>query len=75
MKFRAREADWLFQALSSEAHDAPVFLDLPEPNQAAVQLATRYGLSPVFETARMYRGATPDLPLSRTYGISTFELG
>lgn len=71
----AREADWLFQALSSEANDAPVFLDLPEPNQAAVQLATRHGLSPVFETARMYRGATPDLPLSRTYGISTFELG
>ena len=54
---------------------AQVFLDLPEPNQAAVQLAARFGLSPVFETARMYRGVQPDLPLTRTYGISTFELG
>jgi GNAT superfamily N-acetyltransferase len=70
-----READLLFRALASEANGDAVFLDLPEPNQAAVRLAARYGLSPVFETARMYRGPGPDLPLSRTYGISTFELG
>lgn len=70
-----RGADLLFRALASEAKGEAVFLDLPEPNEAAVRLATRYGLSPVFETARMYRGTTPDLPLSRTYGISTFELG
>src|SRR5690349_17929384 len=71
----AREADLLFQALAAHAKGSVVVLDLAEPNQAAVQLATRYGLSPVFETARMYRGPRPDLPLSRTYGISTFELG
>jgi GNAT superfamily N-acetyltransferase len=70
-----READLLFQALAVKAKGALVFLDLPEPNQAAVQLAARYSLSPVFETARMYRGVRPDLPLTRTYGISTFELG
>jgi hypothetical protein len=68
-------ADLLFQALAAHAEGTVVFLDLPEPNQAAIQLATRYGLSPVFETARMYRGPRPELPLSRTYGISTFELG
>ena len=70
-----READLLFQALAAQPEKASVFLDLPEPNQAAVQLAARFGLSPVFETARMYRGVRPDLPLTRTYGISTFELG
>ncbi len=70
-----READLLLQALAVHAKGAVVFLDLPEPNQAAIQLATRYGLSPMFETARMYRGPKPDLPLSQTYGISTFELG
>lgn len=70
-----READLLFQALASQAKGASVFLDLPEPNRAALQLAAKYGLSPVFETARMYRGERPDLPLSQTYGISTFELG
>lgn len=70
-----READLLFQALAAQAKGASVFLDLPEPNQAAVQLAARYSLSPVFETARMYRGVRPELPLKQTYGITTFELG
>ncbi len=70
-----READLLFQALAAQARGASVFLDLPESNQAAVQLAARYRLKPVFETARMCRGVRPDLPLAQTYGISTFELG
>jgi hypothetical protein len=61
--------------LAACAGGSPVFLDLPEPNRAAVELATRYGLSPVFETARMYRGEDPGLPLAKTYGITTFELG
>jgi hypothetical protein len=29
----------------------------------------------VFETARMYTGGDPGLPLERIYGITTFELG
>jgi hypothetical protein len=69
-----READFLFQALVAKAR-APIFLDLPEPNEAARRLSARYGLAPVFETARMYRGFVPELPLARTYGITTFELG
>lgn len=68
-------ADLLFQGLAAHAAGAPVFLDLPEPNQAAIRLAAHHDLRPVFETARMYRGSRPELPLSRTYGISTFELG
>ena len=52
-----------------------VFLDVPEPNRDAVALAKARGLAPVFETARMYRGVAPALPLSRIYGITTFELG
>src|SRR5829696_5542579 len=68
-------ADLLFRDLAREATGQPVFLDCPEPNRAAIDLATRYGLLPVFQTARMYRGPAPDLLLSRTYGITTFELG
>jgi Acetyltransferase (GNAT) domain/Acetyltransferase (GNAT) family len=68
-------ADLLFRALVAAADNAPVFLDCPEPNRSAMALAARYGLSPVFETARMYRGPAPDLPLSRIYGMTTFELG
>ncbi len=74
--FAEREdvADLLFQALAAEAPEE-VFLDLPEPNHAAIALADRHALQPVFETARMYRGPAPQLPLERIYGITTFELG
>lgn len=69
----------LYAALSTAAHEAapdePVFLDVPEANPAARTLAEEAGLSPVFETARMYRGEAPDLPLGRIYGITSFELG
>ena len=68
-------ADSLFRSLAAEAVEQPVFLDVPEPNPAARALAARHGLSPVFETARMYRGPDPELPLSRIFGITTFELG
>ncbi|HZO47541.1 MAG TPA: GNAT family N-acetyltransferase [Xanthobacteraceae bacterium] len=68
-------ADLLFRALTANAKGEEVFLDCPEPNASATGLAARYGLSPVFETARMYRGPAPALPLARIYGISTFELG
>ncbi len=52
-----------------------MIVDVPEPNESAVRLATRYGLSPVLETARMYRGEVAALPLDRTYGITTFGRG
>ena len=68
-------ADLLFRALSSARAGQAVHLDLPEPNTAAQRLAKRHGLTPVFETARMYRGGAPRLPLERIYGITTFELG
>lgn len=54
---------------------APVFWDVPEPNAAAVGLARDLGLTPVFETARMYRGPAPQLDLDVLYGVTSFELG
>ncbi|MEW6123697.1 MAG: GNAT family N-acetyltransferase [Pseudomonadota bacterium] len=69
----------LYAGLSTAAHaaapDAPVFLDVPEPNAAARTLAEEAGLAPAFETARMYRGPAPDLPIGQIYGITSFELG
>lgn len=57
------------------AHRGEVFLDVPEPNGAAVALAASCGLAPVFETARMYSGPIRAVALDRVYGVTTFELG
>ena len=53
----------------------PFFLDTPGTNQAAVELAVSLGLKPMFETARMYRGAAPEIDTAKVFGITTFELG
>jgi len=53
----------------------PFFLDSPEANARAVELAEDLGMTPVFETARMYRGEAPQMPLERLFGVTTFELG
>jgi GNAT superfamily N-acetyltransferase len=68
-------AETLFQALAGTVPGSSITLDCPEPNRAACALAGRHGLQPVFETARMYRGPDPVLPLDRIFGITTFELG
>jgi predicted N-acetyltransferase YhbS len=52
-----------------------ILLDVPEPNTAGIALATQRDLAPVFETARMYRGGQPQLPLDRIFGVTSFELG
>src|SRR5262249_18096883 len=49
-------ADLLFRALKAQQPGQSVFLDVPEVNKEAVALAQRYGMTPVFETARMYTG-------------------
>ncbi|MBW6398960.1 GNAT family N-acetyltransferase [Roseomonas sp. HJA6] len=65
----------VFAALIAEAPPGPVFLDLPEPNADAIAMAAEAGMAPAFETARMYAGAAPTLPLRMIYGITSFELG
>jgi len=68
-------AESLFAGLSAHAASAPLFLDTPETNPAAVQLAQSHGMTPVFETARMYTGEAPEILLERIYGVTSFELG
>lgn len=65
----------LFSTLAVTAAGEQIFLDIPDPNAAARALAEGAGLTPVFETGRMYRGEGPELPLHRIFGITTFELG
>lgn len=69
-------AETLFAALKATVTEAaPVYLDVPEPNQAAVDMAKRHGMTVVFETARMYTGIAPVLPLQRIFGVCSFEIG
>ena len=69
-------AERIFKALARRvAPGAAVFLDVPAVNTAALALAQRHGMQAAFETARMYTGAAPDLPLQRLFGITSFELG
>ena len=68
-------AERLFQGLLARAHGAPVFLDTPEANPAALALAERFRMTPVFETARMYRNGSPEMRLDRCFGVTSFELG
>jgi hypothetical protein len=68
-------ADQLFRELAGLAVDQPIFLDIPVCNQAALELVERHQMQKVFETARVYHGTAPELPLDQTYGITSFELG
>jgi len=68
-------AEDIFFALSAQAPGEAIYLDTPEPNAAAVALARRHGMVPVFETARIYTKAIPDLPLDEVFGVTSFELG
>lgn len=68
-------ADLVFRKLAAGVNGNEIYIDIPEPNASAKALCDRYNLRPVFETARMYRGPDPGLPLARIYGITTFELG
>lgn len=69
-------AESLFLALKAQATaNAPIYLDVPELNTAAIKLAEKYDMQTVFETARMYTQTCPDLPYDRLFGVTTFELG
>ncbi len=68
-------AENLFTALIAFAPGEPVFLDVPENNPAAMNIAKRHEMLEVFGCARMYLGSIPELANDRIYGVTTFELG
>jgi ribosomal protein S18 acetylase RimI-like enzyme len=69
-------AERLLQALIGRIDPgASVFLDVPEANRPALRLAERNGMTPVSETARMYKKGEPRVRLDKIYGVTTLELG
>ena len=71
----AAVAEDLFRGLADHAAGAPLVLDVPEGNAAAMDLARRHGMREVYGCARMYLGPPPDLPDHEVFGVTTFELG
>jgi hypothetical protein len=53
----------------------PWWIDTPDTNPVAVELARERGLEPVFRTARMYRGEPPAYERDLVFGVTTLELG
>ncbi|MGD9512029.1 MAG: GNAT family N-acetyltransferase [Geminicoccaceae bacterium] len=68
-------AERLIGALARFAEGDELFLDVVGLNADAMAMAADLGLDLRFETARMYRGPAPVLPMHRIFGITTFELG
>jgi len=53
----------------------PVQWDMPEPNLAALSMASDHGLHESFGCARMYLGGVPDIDIDRLFGVTSFEFG
>jgi GNAT superfamily N-acetyltransferase len=68
-------AEVVLSALLASAGGGEIFLDVPSINRDAIALAENLGLTPVFETARMYTGKILSLRLERVFGVTSFELG
>lgn len=67
-------AERLLGALA-EACGGPVHIDVLETAGAFADFLAGAGLSPGFETARMYRGPAPAIDMSGVFGVTTLELG
>jgi len=69
-------AEELFLALKSQTKSTDkFFLDTPEINKAAVNLAKTYKMNVVFETSRMYTKEAPNISVNKIFGVTSFELG
>ncbi len=68
-------ANELYKSLSNHAVDDYLYYDVPEVNPLALEIAAKYEMRKVFETARMYSKEEPLIDLNKIYGLTSFELG
>ncbi len=72
----AGQAQQLFEAFIGHAQtNEPIFIDIPEINSNALELVKSHKMTEVFQTARMYTGEFPKLPIEKIFGITSFEIG
>lgn len=68
-------AETLYQALTASVPGEKFYLDVIEPNTAAVELAKKHELKEVFVTVRMYTKGQPAMDMDKIFGVTSFELG
>ncbi len=68
-------AQQLLERLTARRPGEPFYLDTPEVNPAALELARRHKTTPMFETSRMYTVDPPAIDMRRVFGVTTLELG
>ncbi|AAM04221.1 TPA: GNAT family N-acetyltransferase [Methanosarcina acetivorans] len=68
-------AEKIFRALKASVPGETVYLDVPEPNEKAMEIANKYHMNVMFKTIRMYSLKEPDIELDKVYGVTSFELG
>jgi len=70
------KAELIFSSLQiTVPNNSDIYLDIPVSNKEALNLTKKHDMQIVFETARMYKGKSPDLPLQKIFGVTSFELG
>ena len=69
-------AEHLFDALQGSVPEGtPIFVNVPQCNNLAVEFAKRHGIQPSFDTVRMYYGPEPRIDKDGIYSLASFELG
>lgn len=68
-------AEKIFRALKASVPGETIYIDVPEPNKKAMEIAEKYGMTIMFKTIRMYSLEEPDIRLDGVYGVTSFELG
>ncbi|AKB81328.1 GCN5-related N-acetyltransferase [Methanosarcina barkeri 3] len=68
-------AENIFLALKASVPDEAIYMDVPEPNKNAMEIANKYEMTVMFKTIRMYSREKPDINLEKVYVVTTIELG
>jgi GNAT superfamily N-acetyltransferase len=72
----AEQAEALLVGLSQQVNpDEKLYIDIPEIHTKAVDWIQSHQFKMVFETARMYTGEFPEIPIHQIFGITSFEIG
>jgi len=70
------QAEALLAGLSQQVSgDTKLYIDIPEIHTKAVDWIKSHNYQMSFETARMYTGDFPKLPIQQIFGITSFEIG